>query len=348
MFVAIDSPFSGSFVTDDNYKNVVFISASSDAEEAYDLTDPLAQKTIDGKSHGAFTNALLKVLQGAEDADTNGDSKISYGELLDGVTSILVQGKQRQTPQMFPQKLQSSIFSDITSEKTKSTGFVRISGQIRSRVGIFYSTSTGESGTDGKDSHSPFAQSLINHITKPLTWPQLVDTVSNETYEATKESQKPYSEGDVPYDFAPSDVKNADKFALIIGNNDYSGHSLKNPVNDAKEIEEKLKVIGFNTTLLINGTKRNTLSTLSSFRDKLTTGSIGVVYYAGHGAQVDAKNYLIPVDFDIDRMHKKSDLEFDCIDLNKQIRDMSESNTAHTLLFIFDASRDNPLPRASR
>ncbi len=91
------------------YQNVVFISASSDAEIAADMGSSDAYLTVDGKPHGAFTNALLQVLEGSEASDTNGDKQISFLEIRDTTERLIRkfkndEGKQRyvQTPQILP------------------------------------------------------------------------------------------------------------------------------------------------------------------------------------------------------------------------------------------------------
>ena len=97
------------------YKNVVFISASSDAEVAADMGRSDAYLTTDKKPHGAFTNALLKVLKKDAAADTNGDGQISYLEMRDATEKVIRSfsddnGKQIyvQTPQILPSAKETS------------------------------------------------------------------------------------------------------------------------------------------------------------------------------------------------------------------------------------------------
>jgi len=86
------------------YSNIFFISASGEYEEAADISGPFLQKfpTIDGKPHGAFTDAMLRVLTGkAGLLDTDGNSFISHMELKQGIQNWL-SGKFPQTPQHLP------------------------------------------------------------------------------------------------------------------------------------------------------------------------------------------------------------------------------------------------------
>lgn len=86
------------------YKNIVFLSAASDAEQADDISgDNLSfAPTIDGKPHGAMTDALLRVLNGSvAEADKNNDQQLSYNEIHQAVRA-LVQKNHNHTPMLLP------------------------------------------------------------------------------------------------------------------------------------------------------------------------------------------------------------------------------------------------------
>ena len=86
------------------YRNVFFISASGEYEEAADISGPYLQKfpTIDGKPHGAFSDAMLRVLSGKYgNADSNGDQKVSHLEAKQAIQDWMT-GKFPQTPQHLP------------------------------------------------------------------------------------------------------------------------------------------------------------------------------------------------------------------------------------------------------
>lgn len=97
------------------YKNVVFLSAASDAEQADDISgDNLSfSPTVDNKPHGAMTDALLRVLNGNVAADKNNDKQLSYNEIHQAVRS-LVQEKHNHTPMLLP-----SLTDDTTSATDK-------------------------------------------------------------------------------------------------------------------------------------------------------------------------------------------------------------------------------------
>jgi uncharacterized caspase-like protein len=71
---------------------------------------------------------------------------------------------------------------------------------------------------------------------------------------------------------------------------------MSNAVNDAGDMNAILKKLGFKTTLLINATRQQMDEAIEAFTRELRQGGAGVFYYAGHGAQIDGQNYLIPVD----------------------------------------------------
>jgi len=82
------------------YNNVVFFSASSKHETAGDFnkTMNLAKYTFDGKPHGVFTDALLRVLSGLIPVDSNGDKVLSYLETYNAASSYL--SNSDQSPKM--------------------------------------------------------------------------------------------------------------------------------------------------------------------------------------------------------------------------------------------------------
>lgn len=83
-------------------------------------------------------------------------------------------------------------------------------------------------------------------------------------------------------------------------------------------------------------------SALRTFADKLANADIALFFYAGHGLQVGAQNYLVPVDAKLDR---ERDLEFEAVKLDFVLRQMEIDREGRTSIVILDACRDNPLSR---
>src|SRR6266571_1751134 len=95
-----------------------------------------------------------------------------------------------------------------------------------------------------------------------------------------------------------SQTKN--RIALVIGNGAYTdAPPLKNPPNDARDMAATLKTLGFDVTSGIDVKQREFKRLIREFGQKLKAGGSGLFYYAGHGVQSKGRNYLIPVDAEI-------------------------------------------------
>jgi uncharacterized caspase-like protein len=131
----------------------------------------------------------------------------------------------------------------------------------------------------------------------------------------------------------------AKRVALVIGNSAYTHvPTLLNPKNDASDVTAALKRLGFQ---VISGTdldKRAMSGLIRKFSSALADAETALFYYAGHGLQVNGKNYLAPVNA---RLNTEADLDFDMIDLTLILRQMERQQS--TNLVFLDACRDNPL-----
>src|SRR5450631_127403 len=88
------------------------------------------------------------------------------------------------------------------------------------------------------------------------------------------------------------------RVALVLGNSAYQNvPQLTKPVNDGAVIAAKLKEAGFDVVDFRHDLPAaETRRALRDFADRARDADIAVVYYAGHGMEVDGTNYLIPVD----------------------------------------------------
>jgi hypothetical protein len=135
------------------------------------------------------------------------------------------------------------------------------------------------------------------------------------------------------------------RLALILGNSQYKNSApLKNPVNDANLMEATLKDLGFQVIKRLDAGKDEMLSAIREFEDKLPDYNIALFYYAGHGNQVDGKNYLIPTDA---KLEKPSDCKFEAVEVNL-IVDEFERYQNNTNIVILDACRNNPFASWAR
>ena len=93
---------------------------------------------------------------------------------------------------------------------------------------------------------------------------------------------------------APLDIR----VALVIGNSAYPGPAaLPNPANDAAAMSASLRKLGFQVTEVRDASREQMARAIDTVRDQLRgKQGVGMFYYAGHGLQVDWRNYMVPVD----------------------------------------------------
>lgn len=132
------------------------------------------------------------------------------------------------------------------------------------------------------------------------------------------------------------------KIALVIGNAGYPTSKLRNPVNDAKAMADKLKALGFDVTLRTDAGQRDMTRAISQFGQKIALGSVSLFYYAGHGMQVRGKNYLIPIDAEIEN---ESSVVSEAVDVDQVL---NQIGPARLSMVILDACRNNPFERKFR
>jgi hypothetical protein len=136
-----------------------------------------------------------------------------------------------------------------------------------------------------------------------------------------------------------------DRVALVIGNSNYrNAPSLSNPVNDADAFGLFLKNAGFAIVetqhdLGIEEMRR----VIRNFSELARKADVAVVYYAGHGLEVDGNNYLVPVDA---ILHRDIDVEDETVSLNRILQVIEPAKRLR--LVILDACRDNPFARAMK
>jgi uncharacterized caspase-like protein len=134
------------------------------------------------------------------------------------------------------------------------------------------------------------------------------------------------------------------RLALIIGNAAYKTAPLRNPVNDARAIAKALASSGFRVTVLEDATQATMFRAIRRFGDDLQSGGVGLFYYAGHGMQVRGKNYLLPVNADMER---EDEVEFQAIDANVVLSKMDSAKNSLNIM-VLDACRNNPFARSFR
>ena len=134
------------------------------------------------------------------------------------------------------------------------------------------------------------------------------------------------------------------RVALVVGNSKYPTSPLRNPGNDARAIAKSLKDLGFEVTLRENASQRDLAVAIRQFGSSITPGSAALFYFAGHGMQVKGRNYLVPVDADI---QVEDEVPYSAIDANLVLDKMEVGKSAVNIV-ILDACRNNPFSRRFR
>jgi len=130
------------------------------------------------------------------------------------------------------------------------------------------------------------------------------------------------------------------RLALVIGNSAYTDAPLTNPVNDAKAMAGLLDQAGYTVSSRLNATRTDMMAAIERFAAEVRKSETKQVlfYFAGHGAQLEWRNYLLPVDAKADT---SAQLRSSCIDLNQLIGELGKSKDK-TFLIMLDACRNNP------
>ena len=135
------------------------------------------------------------------------------------------------------------------------------------------------------------------------------------------------------------------RVALVIGNSGYQNVArLGNPANDALAMTEIFKGAGFDLVETRRDLKTSEMRrALRDFSDKTRDADVAVVYYAGHGIEVDGSNYLIPVDAVLER---DIDIYDEAFALDRILVTIEPAKQLR--LVILDACRDNPFAKTMK
>lgn len=143
----------------------------------------------------------------------------------------------------------------------------------------------------------------------------------------------------------PSSGLASARTALVIGNGEYAEAPLRNPVNDSRDMAETLKRQGFTVIHLENADRARMRLAVREFEELLAERKgIGLFYFAGHGIQVEGRNYLVPIGADIAREFEVQD---ETILAESVLEAMAYAKNELNIV-ILDACRNNPFPRSFR
>ncbi|MBR1088284.1 caspase family protein [Bradyrhizobium manausense] len=145
----------------------------------------------------------------------------------------------------------------------------------------------------------------------------------------------------------PSEAAAEARLALVIGQSAYrTVPELPNAANDAKGMAELLGNAGFTVTTAPNLAQNEMRQAISDFAGKVSASgadTVALVFYAGHGLQIDGENYLVPVDLDPKR---EADIPLQGVRLNDLLNTLGALPT-RARIFMLDACRNNPFPALS-
>jgi uncharacterized caspase-like protein len=129
------------------------------------------------------------------------------------------------------------------------------------------------------------------------------------------------------------------RVALVIGNSDYRKvPALANPQKDSDAVAASLRNIGFETvTLRNNATREDLIGSLRAFAEQADKADWAMVYYAGHGIEVNGQNHLIPIDA---TLKTDRDVQFEAVAMDQVMASIDGAKKLK--LIVLDACRDNP------
>ena len=130
----------------------------------------------------------------------------------------------------------------------------------------------------------------------------------------------------------------SERVALVVGNSNYQhASSLTNPTNDAHDISVALKRLGFDVTRLNDMGFDAMRRALRDFSDQASHAEMAIIFYAGHGMEINKQNYLIPTDAEL---KTDRDVSFEAVPLDLVTEAVSGAKILK--LVMLDACRNNP------
>ena len=134
------------------------------------------------------------------------------------------------------------------------------------------------------------------------------------------------------------------RIALVMGNANYQDvdKRLKNPVNDATDVAERLESLDFKVIRSLDQTRQGMEAAINDFGNQARNYEVALFYYAGHGVSCNGNNYLIPIDANLP---EESYVQYNCTNTNL-VLDLMEKARCPMKIMILDACRNNPFARS--
>lgn len=143
----------------------------------------------------------------------------------------------------------------------------------------------------------------------------------------------------------PSTSIAVQRIALVIGNDSYRNvNGLQNARSDARAMAAALESSGFRVTLRLDANRDEIKQAVRTFKGQVAGGDDVVFYFSGHGVQLGAANYLLPVDI---KGESEEQIKDDALPLQRVLDDLQDQKAGFSLAII-DACRNNPFKSAGR
>ncbi|MEL6523784.1 MAG: caspase family protein [Pseudomonadota bacterium] len=134
----------------------------------------------------------------------------------------------------------------------------------------------------------------------------------------------------------------SDRIALVVGMSQYQAiQPLDNTRRDAEGVSETLEKIGFEVITSIDASQADLLATMEDFQFQAETADLALIYFAGHGVEVDGVNYMVPVDA---APRQDGDIQKQSVSLKQFLETVDSARRMRVV--ILDSCRDNPFDAA--
>ena len=171
----------------------------------------------------------------------------------------------------------------------------------------------------------------------------VTDAGNRKTQAAVKAKLAAFDKADALPPRPVTDSPTERRVALVIGNGAYTHvTALPNPPNDAHAVAKTLRDLGFEVTESIDADHATLEKVTSNFIVGATGTKIALLYYAGHGVQIEGHNFLVPVDIQRDSVPNLMAAMTDMDNLLAGLDDKIRTN-----ILIFDACRNNPFEKVA-
>jgi predicted Zn-dependent protease len=216
---------------------------------------------------------------------------------------------------------------------------------------IAYATSPNRVASEGEGRNSIYTKHLLKLIRKnpEVRIEDFFIEIRKSIVQETGGTQVPWYQSSMRkplYGLAGKKDEKLRRIALVIGNANYESHPLSKPISDATDMANALKNLGFDVTVEINATQQSMEDAVRDFgkllhEDGGEERTVGLFYYSGHGARLDGKDYLIPINNN--EMRNEIDVKDQSFSVDNVLETMKQASTTMNIL-ILDAARSNPYP----